>query len=184
MATLSRQQHLSSAAHRRHGPGCRDLRRSRGRSRRHGAGVRGRRPRRASRRALAPAASARTTVANIAFIAIIALLAWAAWALVTFEVGGRLMPEPQTRVDVGELLRTIGFAVDARNAARLGRLAARHDARLCHYLRLDAAGDDRRRAPGARLPQHRPAVAVCVLGWVLALTFAVGLGLLFGPSVS
>jgi hypothetical protein len=28
------------------------------------------------------------------------------------------------------------------------------------------------------------AVAVCVLGWLLALTFAVGLGLLFGPSVS
>jgi predicted MFS family arabinose efflux permease len=28
------------------------------------------------------------------------------------------------------------------------------------------------------------AVAVCVLGWVLALTFAVGLGLVFGPSVS
>ncbi len=28
------------------------------------------------------------------------------------------------------------------------------------------------------------AVAVCVLGWVLALAFAVGLGLVFGPSVS
>ena len=27
-----------------------------------------------------------------------------------FEIGGRLMPEPQTRVDVGELLRTIGFS--------------------------------------------------------------------------
>jgi hypothetical protein len=28
------------------------------------------------------------------------------------------------------------------------------------------------------------AVAVCVLGWVLALTFAARLGLVFGPSVS
>ncbi len=28
------------------------------------------------------------------------------------------------------------------------------------------------------------AVAVCLLGWVLALAFAVGLGLLFGSSVS
>ena len=28
------------------------------------------------------------------------------------------------------------------------------------------------------------AVAVCLLGWVLALTIAVGLGMIFGPSVS
>src|SRR5262245_63463077 len=30
---------------------------------------------------------------NIFFIAIVSLLAWAAWALVTFEIGARLMPE-------------------------------------------------------------------------------------------
>ena len=40
----------------------------------------------------------------------ISLVAWAAWALLVFEIGGRLMPEPDTRVDVGELLRTSGFA--------------------------------------------------------------------------
>jgi hypothetical protein len=40
----------------------------------------------------------------------ISLMAWAAWALLVFEIGGRLLPEPQTRVDVGELMRTIGFA--------------------------------------------------------------------------
>ena len=40
----------------------------------------------------------------------ISLVAWAAWALLVFEIGGRLLPEPETRVDVGELLRTIGFA--------------------------------------------------------------------------
>ena len=27
-----------------------------------------------------------------------------------YQIGGRLLPEPQTRVDVGELLRTTGFA--------------------------------------------------------------------------
>src|SRR6266852_2646298 len=51
-----------------------------------------------------------SSLANIGFISIVALLAWAAWALVTFEIGSHLLPEPQTRVDVGELLRTIGFA--------------------------------------------------------------------------
>jgi hypothetical protein len=40
----------------------------------------------------------------------ISLIAWAAWALLVFEIGGRLLPEPDTRVDVGELMRTIGFS--------------------------------------------------------------------------
>ena len=40
----------------------------------------------------------------------VSLIAWAAWALLVFEIGGRLLPEPETSVDVGELLRTIGFS--------------------------------------------------------------------------
>src|ERR1700730_9340121 len=44
---------------------------------------------------------------NVAFISIVSLLAWAAWALVTFEIGARVMAGPQTEVDVRELLRTI-----------------------------------------------------------------------------
>jgi hypothetical protein len=40
----------------------------------------------------------------------ISLIAWASWALLVFEIGGRLLPEAGTRVDVGELMRTIGFA--------------------------------------------------------------------------
>ena len=39
-----------------------------------------------------------------------ALLGWAAWAAVIYIVGTRMLPEPQTRADYGELLRTIGFA--------------------------------------------------------------------------
>ncbi len=34
----------------------------------------------------------------------------AAWALLILQIGSRLLPEPGTRVDVTELLRTIGFA--------------------------------------------------------------------------
>ena len=37
-------------------------------------------------------------------------MAWAAWALLTYQIGVKLMPEPETRADVGELLRTIGFS--------------------------------------------------------------------------
>mgnify|MGYP006290859937 CR=1 FL=1 len=39
-----------------------------------------------------------------------ALLGWAAWAAIIYLIGTRLLPEPQTRADYGELLRTIGFA--------------------------------------------------------------------------
>src|SRR5689334_8608454 len=43
----------------------------------------------------------RISVANVVVMSTVSLLAWAAWALVVFEIGGRLMPEPQTRADVG-----------------------------------------------------------------------------------
>jgi len=41
---------------------------------------------------------------------ILALIAWYIWAYVTYFVGTRLLPEPQTKADFGELLRTIGFS--------------------------------------------------------------------------
>ena len=41
---------------------------------------------------------------------IAALVAWYIWAFLTYFVGTKLLPEPQTKADVGELLRTIGFS--------------------------------------------------------------------------
>ena len=39
-----------------------------------------------------------------------ALISWFLWAAVIYVVGTKLLPEPQTRSDIGELLRTTGFA--------------------------------------------------------------------------
>jgi hypothetical protein len=39
-----------------------------------------------------------------------ALAAWYVWAFLIYWIGTRLLPEPQTSADLGELLRTIGFA--------------------------------------------------------------------------
>ncbi len=39
-----------------------------------------------------------------------ALFGWYVWAFLTYFIGTRLLPEPQTRADYGQLLRTIGFA--------------------------------------------------------------------------
>jgi hypothetical protein len=41
---------------------------------------------------------------------IVALLGWFIWAFLTYFIGTRLLPEPQTKADYGELLRTIGFS--------------------------------------------------------------------------
>lgn len=39
-----------------------------------------------------------------------ALVGWFIWAGLTFLIGTKLLPEPQTEADMGQLLRTIGFA--------------------------------------------------------------------------
>ena len=41
---------------------------------------------------------------------IAALIGWFVWAFLTYYIGTKLLPEPQTRADLGELLRTIGFS--------------------------------------------------------------------------
>jgi len=42
--------------------------------------------------------------------AITALVAWYVWAYITYFIGVKILPEPQTKADHGELLRTIGFS--------------------------------------------------------------------------
>jgi hypothetical protein len=114
----------------------------------------------------------------------VALVAWAAWALVTFQIGSRLMPDPQTRVDVGQLLRTIGFAATPGLLRVLGIMPAVAvpvfaATSLWMLLAMVVAV---RQALDYRSTAR--AVAVCVLGWALAITIAIVLGIAFGPTVS
>ena len=39
-----------------------------------------------------------------------ALLSWVIWAFLTYLVGTRLLPEPQTKANMGQMMRTLGFA--------------------------------------------------------------------------
>ncbi len=121
---------------------------------------------------------------NIAFFGMVALLAWAAWALVTYAVGALILPEPQTRVDVGELLRTIGFASAPGLLRVLGvipPLAAPVLAVTSIWMLLAMIVAVRQALDYTSTAR---AVAVCVVGWVLALIVAIGLGVIFGPTVS
>ena len=49
-------------------------------------------------------------VKGIIIGAITALIAWYVWAYITYFIGAKILPEPQTKADHGELLRTIGFS--------------------------------------------------------------------------
>lgn len=51
---------------------------------------------------------ARTTELPTLFV--LGLMTWAGWAALTCQIGTQLLPTKDTRSDVGELLRTIGFA--------------------------------------------------------------------------
>ena len=51
-----------------------------------------------------------TGIKGIIIGAIIALIAWYIWAYITYFIGVKILPEPQTKADHGELLRTIGFS--------------------------------------------------------------------------
>lgn len=42
--------------------------------------------------------------------AVVSLVGWYVWAYITYFIGTKLLPEPQTEADHGQLLRTIGFS--------------------------------------------------------------------------
>jgi hypothetical protein len=123
-------------------------------------------------------------ISGAPFFAIAALMSWAAWALVVYEIGGRLMPEPQTRVGLGQLLRTIGFAATPGFISVLGFMRGLTVPVfiVASVWMVAAMVVAVRQALDYRSTAH--AIGVCVLGWVLAVVLAIALGLLFAPAVS
>lgn len=121
---------------------------------------------------------------SMVFICVISLLAWASWALLTYQIGVRLMPEAQTRADVGQLLRTIGFSAAPGMLRIFGIVpgAAIPAFAITAVWMLVAMIVAIRQALDYKSTAR--AVAVCGLGWALAIVIAVGLGLVFGPTVS
>ncbi len=48
--------------------------------------------------------------ATFASVSSLALVTWVAWAMLVFQIGTRVLPGPETRATLGQLLRTTGFA--------------------------------------------------------------------------
>ena len=49
-------------------------------------------------------------VSGIVLGTLVTLAGWYVWAYLTYFIGTKLLPEPQTEADLGQLLRTTGFA--------------------------------------------------------------------------
>ena len=124
------------------------------------------------------------SIQSMVFISALSLIAWMAWALLTYQIGVKLLPEPETRSDVGELLRTIGFSAAPGMLRIFGIVpgAAIPAFAVTAVWMLIAMIVGVRQALDFKSTAR--AVAVCGLGWALAAAIAVGLGLVFGPTVS
>jgi len=114
----------------------------------------------------------------------LALVGWAAWALLVFEIGGRLMPARQTRVDVTELLRTIGFSTAPGFLCVLGVMpsVARPAFILAFVWMLVSMVVAVRQALDYESTLR--AVVVCLIGWTLAGLLVLATGFFVTPSLS
>jgi hypothetical protein len=123
-------------------------------------------------------------LAAIAFFSVVALMAWGAWSLVTYQIGVRILPDVDTQANLGELLRTIGFASGPGILRIFGVVPAltRTAFVISALWMLAAMVVAVRQALDYRSTAR--AVAVCSLGWFLAIGLALVFGLLFGPRLA
>jgi len=105
---------------------------------------------------------------------IAALISWYVWAYLAYFIGTRFLPEPQTRADLGELLRTIGFSSSPGLIRVLGIIPGLTTIIffLASVWMLVAMVIAIRQALDYRSTSR--AIGVCLVGWIIQL-FILGL---------
>jgi hypothetical protein len=128
--------------------------------------------------------SAGLALAFFARATVVALLLWAGFAWLTFEIGARILPTANTRTDVGELLRTLGFAATPGliQVFAIFTGATVPVFALAILWALAASVVAVRQA--LDYTSTRRALAVCGLAVALSLAFVVVLSVLFGPTLA
>ena len=114
---------------------------------------------------------------------IAALIGWVLWAFLTYIIGTRLLAEPQTRADIAELMRTLGFAQSPGLARIVGILPGVGPLVLgiVSIWMLVAMVIAVRQALDYTSTWR--AVSVCLVGWVLQIVVGV-VFLIFGSAIS
>lgn len=112
------------------------------------------------------------------------LLAWATWAALIYYLGTRVLPEATTRADLGQVLRTLGFA------AAPGMFRAFEVFGGTRWLVLPIASVWMVAAMTVGVRQALDytstsrAVALALLGWAVSMVVAIIIGLAFTTPVS
>lgn len=116
--------------------------------------------------------------------AIGALVGWFVWAFLTYLVGTKLLPEPETRSDVGELLRTTGFSASPALLRVLGAVSvlAVPVLVITSVWMLVSFVVAVRQALDYRSTGR--AVVVCLIGWLVYLAFSLAAGFLLAILMS
>ena len=85
---------------------------------------------------------------------IAAIVGWLLWSLLTFLIGAKLLPERDTNVDIGQMLRVLGFAAAPGLFGILGIIPFLGGVDTVRHLDLAADCDRHRGKAGARLHIH------------------------------
>jgi len=111
-----------------------------------------------------------------------ALLGWYIWAYLTYLIGSKVLPEPQTSATYGELLRTIGFSSSPGLIRILAIIPGLTSLvfMVASVWMLVAMIIAVRQALDYRSTWR--AVGVCMIGWVIQALIIILLFSLFGPS--
>jgi Yip1-like protein len=108
-------------------------------------------------------------IRNIVVGSIGGLVSWVIWAFMTYVIGTRLFPEPQTEADTAQLMRTLGFA-QAPGLARVfvgAPLVGPLVLLVVSVWMLVAMVIAVRQALDYQSTWR--AVAVCIVGWIIAI---------------
>jgi hypothetical protein len=105
---------------------------------------------------------------------------WFVWALLTWLIGTKVLPEPGTSADLGQLLRTIGFSAAPGMLNVLGIIPVLGliVALVAALWQLAAMVVAVRQALDYRSTGR--AVLVCFIGWIVYLAISIGLTLVMG----
>jgi len=111
-----------------------------------------------------------------------ALIGWVVWAVLTYWIGARWFPEPETKSDVGELLRTIGFASAPGILRALGVFVAWQQIvfAVANIWLLVSTVIAVRQALDYKSTWR--AVGVCAWGWAVQVLFVALVWVFFGYS--
>ena len=110
-----------------------------------------------------------TGIKGLVLGTLVALAGWFIWAFLTYFIGTRLLPEPQTKADYGELLRTIGFSSSPGVLRVLGIIPILGNILnfICGIWMLVAMVIAVRQALDYTSTWR--AVGVCLIGWIVQL---------------